>query len=56
MGKCVYCSGVVSDESAVDVCQPCGYGVWGEKMFKTIQSNMQNAKDKGDLNQGSVGG
>jgi len=39
----------------VDVCERCGIGVWGEKMFKAIKDNMSDARDKGDLFQGSVG-
>lgn len=54
MGKCVYCKGSISDDRAVDVCDRCGKGVWGEKMFKAIKDNMGNAREKGDLNQGLV--
>jgi len=54
--KCIYCNIELSSESVVDVCQKCGHGVWGSKMFKAIQENMQNAQENGDLHQGSVGG
>jgi len=54
MKKCVYCGLELSEESVVDVCAKCGYGVWGEKMFATIQENMRRARDKGDLDQGSI--
>jgi uncharacterized UBP type Zn finger protein len=33
---CVYCKGFVPDERAMDVCDRCGRGVWGEKMFLAI--------------------
>ncbi len=54
MGKCVYCKGEIGDDRAVDVCNRCGVGVWGEKMFQAILDNMGNAREKGDLFQGSV--
>jgi hypothetical protein len=54
MNKCVYCSKLLGDDSVVDVCNICGVGVWGEKMFKAIKDNMENAREVGDLNQGSV--
>ena len=55
MGKnCVYCKRQLEDNSIIDVCNSCGNKVWGEKMFSAIISNMQKAKDIGDLYQGSV--
>ena len=54
MSKCVYCKVDVGDDRAVDVCTPCGHGIWGTKMFEAIISNMGSARDKGDLYQGSV--
>ena len=51
---CIYCKSEIALDSVVDVCDKCGIGVWGEKMFKAIIKNMQNARDVGDLNQGSV--
>jgi hypothetical protein len=53
--KCVYCSKGLGDDIVVDVCDICGVGVWGNKMFQAIKDNMENARDAGDLNQGSVG-
>jgi uncharacterized UBP type Zn finger protein len=52
--KCVYCKKEINDGRAVDVCTPCGIGIWGEKMFRAIVNNMDSARDKGDLYQGSV--
>lgn len=54
MGKCVYCRGDISDDRAVDVCDACGEGVWGKKMFQTIKDNMDDARGRGDLNQGLI--
>ena len=54
MKTCVYCRREIIDERAVDVCNNCGVGVWGEKMFAAIVENMENARAKGDLHQGSV--
>jgi len=47
--KCIYCSKEVSESRVIDFCDICGKGVWGEKMFNTIVSNMEEARDKGDL-------
>ncbi len=54
MKKCVYCGVEVAEESVIDFCEGCGKGVWGEKMFRAIVQNMEDARDKGDLNQGSI--
>lgn len=54
MARCVYCKGDISDDRAVDVCDSCGRKVWGERMFNAIIANMGNAKEKGDLMQGSI--
>ena len=54
MGRCVYCKKEIEDDRAVDVCDSCGKGVWGERMFNAIKQNMGNAKIKGDLNQGLI--
>ena len=54
MKKCIYCQCVIDDERAVDVCDKCGVGVWGQRMFKAIIKSMDDAKEKGDLFQGSV--
>ena len=49
MKKCIYCSTEISNESVIDFCERCGVNVWGEKMFKTIVDNMENARSNGDL-------
>lgn len=54
--RCIYCKTEIPDESVIDFCQRCGIGVWGEKMFRAIVESMESARDKGDLNQGSVSG
>ena len=51
--KCIYCKTNIPQESVIDFCERCGVGVWGEKMFRTIRDNMQNAYDKGDLRNSS---
>jgi hypothetical protein len=52
--RCIYCKDEIDPNSVVDVCRRCGIGVWGEKMFNAIVANMENARNAGDLNQGSV--
>ena len=54
MGKCVYCRGEIKDSRALDVCDRCGVGVWGEKMFNAIVQSMEKSRDNGDLFQGSI--
>lgn len=52
--NCIYCKIHLDESSVIDVCRQCGLQVWGENMFKAIVSNMENAKETGDLYQGSV--
>jgi len=47
--KCLYCSTELSEDNVIDFCEKCGKGVWGEKMFNAIVTNMENAREKGDL-------
>ena len=47
--KCVYCRTDINDNRSLDVCDKCGVGVWGERMFNAIIQNMDEARDKGDL-------
>jgi uncharacterized UBP type Zn finger protein len=52
--KCVYCGKELYDNSVIDFCEICGISAFGEKTFKAIIKNMQDAQTRGDLNQGSV--
>ena len=52
--RCVYCRCEIVDDRCVDVCDKCGVGVWGDRMFKAIKQSMGEANVKGDLFQGSV--
>ena len=52
--KCIYCKTEIPQDSVIDFCTPCGVGVWGPKMFNTIKKSMEDARSRGDLNQGSV--
>lgn len=51
---CIYCKENLHDETVIDVCQRCGIGVWGEKMFRAIVEGMEKSREAGDLFQGSV--
>jgi len=54
MKKCIYCGAEVHEESVIDFCEKCGKNVFGDKMFKAIVENMENARKNGDLHQGSI--
>ncbi len=47
--KCIYCGAEVDQGSVIDFCERCGRKVWGERMFKAILQNMEDARDRGDL-------
>ena len=47
--RCFYCKREIPEDCALDVCDDCGRGVWGEKMFKAIRGKMENERDKGNL-------
>ena len=47
--RCIYCNSEIPSESVIDFCNECGIKVWGEKMFKTILTNMEDARDTGNL-------
>jgi hypothetical protein len=53
--RCMFCKGEVSDKSVVDFCRKCGYGVWGPKMCEAIIKEMEEANQRGDLDQGGSG-
>ncbi len=52
--RCVYCDCEIADDRCVDICDMCGVGTWGHNMFKAIKQNTADAREKGDLFQGSV--
>ena len=52
MKKCIYCRCEIPTESVIDFCERCGKGVFGDRMFEAIIQNMQEAQQRGDLNQG----
>jgi len=38
--KCMYCKCEIDHDSSIDVCNACGAGAWGSKMFDAIKINM----------------
>lgn len=52
MKKCIYCKCDLDDCMVIDFCERCGKGAFGDKMFKAIVQNMQEAEKRGDLEQG----
>ncbi len=56
VNNCIYCKSGLQEDSVIDVCYSCGLKVWGEKMFSAIVEGMENARDAGNLYQGSVTG
>ncbi len=56
MKKCGFCKDNMADDAVFEVCEKCGHKIWGDRMFKAIVDNMQQAKEAGDLYQGSVTG
>ncbi len=52
--KCIYCKTEIPADEVLDVCERCGHGVWGQKMYEAIKSNMKSASDSGNLMQGSI--
>jgi hypothetical protein len=53
MKKCIYCKCSLPEKSVIDFCERCGRGVWGEKMYRAILDNMEEADKRGDLDQGN---
>jgi hypothetical protein len=33
----------------MEICDSCGFKVWGQKMFETIKRNTDDARDNEDL-------
>ncbi len=54
MKKCIYCGKDIEERSVVDFCHECGVENFGQKTFKAILENMEKAREKGDLWQGSI--
>jgi len=52
--NCIYCKRELAEHDVIDVCKSCGVQVWGEKMYDSIVDNMENAREDGNLHQGSV--
>jgi hypothetical protein len=52
MKKCIYCKCQLNDGSLIDFCERCGVKVWGQKMFNAIVKQMEEAGERGDLDQG----
>jgi hypothetical protein len=52
--NCIYCRSEIAADAVLDVCQRCGHGVWGEKMYNAIVKSMEGAKSDGNLMQGSI--
>jgi len=48
--KCMYCSKEISKDAPIEVCERCGVGVWGPNMFNAIKKNMQQEREKGNIN------
>ena len=49
MKKCIYCGKEINQSCVIDFCEHCGVQAFGRKMFDTIVSNMENARDNQDL-------
>jgi Zn finger protein HypA/HybF involved in hydrogenase expression len=52
--RCVYCKCELNANKALSVCKSCGVKVWGLKMYEAIDSQMNDAKETGNLEQGSI--
>ena len=47
--KCIYCKTDIFDGRSMEICDDCGFKVWGKKMFETIKQNTDEARDNNDL-------
>ena len=52
--KCIYCKCEIPVSKALSVCRSCGIKVWGVKMYESIDSQMNDAKETGNLELGNV--
>jgi len=52
--RCVYCKCDLDARKALSVCKSCGVKVWGLKMYEAIDSQMNDAKETGNLEQGNI--
>ena len=52
--KCIYCKCEIPVAKALSVCKPCGVKVWGVKMYEAIDSQMSDAQETGNLEQGNI--
>ena len=49
MRRCVYCHSELFDNRSMEICDRCGEGVWGKKMFEAIKKTTDEERDKGNL-------
>ena len=42
MAKCLYCKKDLIEKLGIYICDNCGIGVWGRRMFEAIKKNMEN--------------
>jgi len=47
--KCLYCGAELPDNCVIDFCEKCGVQTFGRKMFDAIVTNMNKARDDGNL-------
>ena len=45
MVNCLYCKKDLDERTGIFVCDSCGVGVWGKRMFEAIKNNMSNLED-----------
>jgi len=54
MKKCIYCGTELDNDCVIDFCDRCGISNFGAKVFRAIVENMQQARERGDLDQGNI--
>lgn len=52
--QCIYCKCELEANKALSVCKVCGVKVWGLKMYEAINSQMNDARESGNLEQGNI--